>query len=162
MEFMDFVIENYIWFLVGGVVILMTIVGYFAEKTEFGKKTNKKAAKEEVVPTTDMESEPVEEILFDDEMESIPNEIEEPMADLDAEEEPTVEEEAISTVEESEPVHLDIPDETEEIPEDLYAGLDGTPNTYKEQSDNEELDMDLPNIDSLKDDEDSDDDIWKF
>ena len=152
---MDFVIENYIWFLVGGVVILMTIVGYFAEKTEFGKKTNKKAEKDDVVPVTNMESEPVEEILFDDELESIPNEPEEePMADLDAEEEPAIEE--------SEPVHLDVPEETEEIPEDLYVGLDGTPNTYKNQSDTDDVDMDLPNIDSLKDDADSDDDIWKF
>ena len=35
---MDFVIENYLWFAIGAVVLLMIIIGYFAEKTNFGKK----------------------------------------------------------------------------------------------------------------------------
>ena len=52
---MDFVIDNYLWFVVGGIVLLMIIIGYFAEKTNFGKKTlsekkPKKEAKEIEVP----------------------------------------------------------------------------------------------------------------
>ena len=34
---MEFIIDNLVWFIAGGVVILMTIIGYFAEKTDFGK-----------------------------------------------------------------------------------------------------------------------------
>ena len=34
---MDFVINNYLWFVIGAVVLLMIIIGYFAEKTNFGK-----------------------------------------------------------------------------------------------------------------------------
>jgi len=37
---MDFIIDNLVWFIAGGVVILMTIIGYFAEKTDFGKKSS--------------------------------------------------------------------------------------------------------------------------
>jgi hypothetical protein len=36
---MDFIIDNLVWFIVAGIVILMTIIGYFAEKTNFGKNT---------------------------------------------------------------------------------------------------------------------------
>jgi len=45
---MDFVIDNYLWFVVGGIVLLMIIIGYFAEKTNFGKKplSEKKPKKE--------------------------------------------------------------------------------------------------------------------
>ncbi len=35
---MEFIVDNLVWFIAGGVVILMTIIGYFAEKTDFGKK----------------------------------------------------------------------------------------------------------------------------
>ena len=35
---MDFITDNYIWFIVGGVVILMAIIGYIADKTDFGRK----------------------------------------------------------------------------------------------------------------------------
>ena len=31
---MDFIIENYVWFIVAFVVIAMAIIGYFADKTE--------------------------------------------------------------------------------------------------------------------------------
>ncbi len=34
---MTFIEENYIWIIVGGVLILMAIIGYFAEKTNFGR-----------------------------------------------------------------------------------------------------------------------------
>lgn len=160
MEYLDFVIENYVWFLVGGIVLLMTLIGYFAEKTQFGKKKSKKQEKiVEKMPVETVEissvSEQPEEVLFeqdmpmqDEEVETI-EETEEPMEDLDA-----IEIQELEEVEES-----------EEIPEELYAGLDGTPNTYKETEKTEDLDMDLPNIEDLKtdiDDTSSDDDIWRF
>lgn len=35
---MDFIVDNYFWFIIGGIVILMIIIGFIAEKTDFGRK----------------------------------------------------------------------------------------------------------------------------
>ena len=35
---MDFISANYIWIILGVLILLMAIVGYFAEKTDFGRK----------------------------------------------------------------------------------------------------------------------------
>lgn len=35
---MNIIVDNYIWFIVSGVVILLTTIGYYADKTNFGKK----------------------------------------------------------------------------------------------------------------------------
>ena len=42
---MQFVIDNYIWFIIGGVVILMAIIGYIADKTDFGRNKEPKPEK---------------------------------------------------------------------------------------------------------------------
>lgn len=185
MEIVNFMIENYIWFIFGGIVILMVIIGYFAEKTQFGKKPTEKKQKpkkekpsqvNDVIPSEEnleevdvetqyeeptkeaevpMEEELVNEIVETPE-EEVAEETEEPMEDLDAIEirEPDMKEEEI--VETEEP----------EVPEDLYAGLDGTPNAYKSEQEPtsvDDLDLDLPNIDALKDDSSlEEDDIWRF
>ncbi len=44
---MEFIIDNLVWFIAGGVVILMTIIGYFAEKTDFGKNLSSKNNEDE-------------------------------------------------------------------------------------------------------------------
>lgn len=48
---MDFIMNNYMWFLIGAIVIVMIIIGYIAEKTDFGhkevKKVEKKSKKQE-------------------------------------------------------------------------------------------------------------------
>lgn len=43
--YMEFFVKNWFWFLVGGVIILMTLIGYIAEKTDFGRKDIPKTAK---------------------------------------------------------------------------------------------------------------------
>lgn len=186
MEIIDFLVENYTWFILGGIVILMVLIGYFAEKTQFGKKTPEKtkkskqsqnaskvnSKKEEAKVETQPEV-PVETVL--DSTEEIPPEetietpseemAEEPMEDLDSIEirEPEEKGEKMSATE-----NLLKEMETSEVPEDLYVGLDGTPNVYKPESEpsSEDLDLDLPNIDALKDDMDDtsleEDDIWRF
>jgi len=35
---MQFLTDNYVWFMVGGIIILMAIVGYLADKNDFGRK----------------------------------------------------------------------------------------------------------------------------
>lgn len=42
---MDFIIDNYIWFIVGALVIIMAVIGYFADKTNFGRKEIQKRVK---------------------------------------------------------------------------------------------------------------------
>ena len=49
---MEFIIDNYIWFIAGAIVLLMTLVGYVAERTDFGHRKvdeviTKKKRKEE-------------------------------------------------------------------------------------------------------------------
>lgn len=188
MEVFDFMIENYIWFIIGGIVILMVLIGYFAEKTQFGKKPTEKKQKLEEKKTVQAdatdhseiqeefdETDSVEESVNQDtasesekmietSSEDVVEETEEPMEDLDAIEirEPEIKEEKSATEELLNEV------EESEVPEDLYAGLDGTPNAYKpeeEPTPAEDFDLDLPNIDALKDDMDSslaEDDIWRF
>ena len=35
---MNFITDNYVWFIIIGVVILMAVIGYIADKTDFGRK----------------------------------------------------------------------------------------------------------------------------
>ena len=44
---MDFIVDNYVWFIVGGVIILMAVIGYIADKTDFGRNVNKEKPKKE-------------------------------------------------------------------------------------------------------------------
>lgn len=50
---MEFIVDNLVWFIAGGVVILMTIIGYFAEKTDFGKKLSTSNHAEDERPIKD-------------------------------------------------------------------------------------------------------------
>ncbi len=35
---MNFITDNYIWFIVIGIIVLMAVIGYIADKTDFGRK----------------------------------------------------------------------------------------------------------------------------
>lgn len=59
---MDFIIDNYLWFGILGVVLLMALIGFLAEKTNFIKADNtsksekkKKGKKADVSPQTPAE-----------------------------------------------------------------------------------------------------------
>lgn len=43
---MEFITDNYVWFIVGGVILVMIIIGYYAEKTDFGRKALEERVKE--------------------------------------------------------------------------------------------------------------------
>ena len=89
-QLLNFIVENYIWILIIGIVILMTIIGYIADKTEFGKnkpvkekkekvkKEKKKKEKDEI-----FEEEPEEAVENNEE--KIPSEIETAEDDFDIE-----------------------------------------------------------------------------
>ena len=42
---MDFIIENYIWFLFGGIILLMTLIGYIADKSNYIEKQKQRDEK---------------------------------------------------------------------------------------------------------------------
>lgn len=218
---MEFIAENYIWFIIGGVVILMTIIGYIADKTNFTKKEenrekikhskkNKVEKIEEELPEDEPvvgtpEINPIEDFNMDfaepafetDEPEITENQdlVNEgdnsEITDFDEEYENAEEtnenfvlgETPVETEEANENVVLDeTPVEAEEInenialdenpvetEEDLYVGLDGTPNAYKEiensEETNENLEIELPSLSSLDNElkeETDEDDVWKF
>lgn len=46
---MDFIVENYVWFIVIGIIILMAVIGYIADKTDFGRKGKEEDTKEKKV-----------------------------------------------------------------------------------------------------------------
>lgn len=165
MNYLDFVIDHYIWFLMGGIVLLMTVIGYYAEKTEFGKKQPEKKQKKES-PVIETPSPKREDAIIAEE---------EPMESL----EPIDLEQVVDPEVLNEEVQQS--DQQEEIPEELYVGLDGTPNTFKEETENtteeesaekelseevKETELELPNIEALKDDSydgfNDDEDMWKF
>lgn len=59
---MDFVNENVIWFIVGGTILFMALIGFIAEKTDFGRKPKK--VKEEKNETPVVAAAPiVEEVV---------------------------------------------------------------------------------------------------
>lgn len=81
---MDFVINNYLWFIIGAIVLLMIVIGYFAEKTDFGKKPLKNTSKKQSEPA----SKPAEEVVepveqTNDDIAMVPEEISETVADKD-------------------------------------------------------------------------------
>ena len=46
---MDFIADNYVWFIVVGIIILMAVIGYIADKTDFGRKGKDEDTKEKKV-----------------------------------------------------------------------------------------------------------------
>lgn len=163
---MDFVIENYLWFAIGAVVLLMIIIGYFAEKTNFGKKplketkekqdvsneTSDAEAKEEPAEQVNAETDintPVESLDAVDNLETteVPEEIKEPLAENDMPE-------------------VSMPEEDLNVP---FGDQKVKPAEVKEEepvatSEVPEI-PDTPKVEETKDNaisDEADDDVWKF
>ena len=48
MQVLEFLSSNYLWFLVGAIVILLAIIGYVADKTNFGQGKNDESNKKKI------------------------------------------------------------------------------------------------------------------
>ncbi|MDD3392873.1 MAG: hypothetical protein PHE54_04965 [Bacilli bacterium] len=139
---MEFIIDNIVWFIIGFVVILMTIIGYIADKTNFGKEkfivktTLNKSEKEKKIKDNKKEDKKAKETIIKEDKKNDKEVIEEnlniPFGDKA--ENPVVEE-AIKE-------------------EDLTVPLDDEKIEIKN-------DLPLPEIDTLNDKIDEDD-VWKF
>lgn len=56
---MEFVMNNIMWFIGAGIILLMTMIGYYAEKTDFGRNVDDdKKSKKEKKPKKDKKEEP--------------------------------------------------------------------------------------------------------
>lgn len=163
---MDFVIENYLWFAIGAVVLLMIIIGYFAEKTNFGKKPLKETkekqdvsneasdveVKEEPVEQVNSETDittPVEALDAVDSLETteVPEEIKEPLAENDMPE-------------------VSMPEEDLNVP---FGDQEVKPAEVKEEEPVATSEVpevpDTPKVEETKDNaisDEADDDVWKF
>lgn len=180
---MEFIAENYIWFIIGGIIILMAVVGYIADITDFGRKKFdsqikekpkkekkekvKKEKKEKIVEQPSLEqNDNIETNIF--------NEIEMPVSPIEQPEviengseqlnsfEP-INEEVNLFVEE--PVEESVEETTEEqVDQSLFAPLPGMEQPFGENVDNELKNEEVTNELEVQNESEiqSDDDIWKF
>lgn len=163
---MDFVIENYLWFAIGAVVLLMIIIGYFAEKTNFGKKPLKETKEKQDVSneTSDVEvkEEPAEQVNAE-------TDINTPVESLDAVdnlETTEVPEEIKEPLAENDMPEVSMPEEDLNVP---FGDQKVKPAEVKEEepvatSEVPEI-PDTPKVEETKDNaisDEADDDVWKF
>lgn len=128
---MEFVVDNLVWFIVGGVVILMTIVGYMAEKTDFaGKKYREKVGQEKEKINNKKEQERKEAPKVDAPVQDVT------VTDIVS---PKIESQN-STKEEDiyDPINNDQVDDISDINEDLY-----TPLNINHENDIKDIEEDL-------------------
>lgn len=155
---MDFVINNYLWFIIGAIVLLMIIIGYFAEKTNFGKiplnanKEKKEKKVEEEVTSIDSEAEtmPMEQIGIAD---AVAPEVPLTMPLESTESVPT----EVMPEEDLNVPFGDVSVEESEEPEEINSTEEGTDNL-----------SDVSEVSEVNDEnnvgvtEESEDDVWKF
>lgn len=150
---MDFIIDNYLWFVIGGIILLMIIIGFFAEKTNFGKKPlSEKKPKEEAkeVDVTEEVEEPSVTELEDKGLNDILNQ---PVAEdltvpIDSELlDVNVEAKEMDTLPE-----IELPEEDLNVP---FGDVEVK---------SEEKDVETPDIPEIVEDEQEadEDDVWKF
>lgn len=151
---MEFIADNYIWFIVGGIVLLMTFIGYIAEKTDFGKQ--KFASKTH-------EPKPKKEKKIKDNKKTKKND--NINAELKAEEVEPIEVEPLISNGNEEDLNAPFGDVVEEIkpiePVIIEEDLEVPLNSEVTSVDNKINDLPLPEIDTLNNNVE-DEDVWKF
>lgn len=165
---MDFIVDNYFWFIVGGIVVLMIIIGYIAEKTDFGRKPFKEkkadskepnAVNGESVETIENDENPVVISGTDESDEFI---MEDGLSDVELPED-VVGESNVDIPEEfaeenGEGVTVEEPIETnEDVVEESMTDLD-----VPEIATDEEVTPEVSDVVEEVITDDSEDDVWKF
>ncbi len=180
---MAFIVENYLWFVIGLIVILMAVVGFVAEKTDFGRKPFSKKGKVAKDGKTAVENE-VESIL--PEITAVPDETAE-VGENTQEDIPETED-VQTDIFETENVQEEIPEESTnlfEMPEQTdfneveIQNLDNDTDTEEQEPVDKSLFEPLPSIDEVSNNEDAEqteedidvpsaetpaneEDVWKF
>lgn len=176
---MEFFVENWIWFLGAGILILMTLIGYLAEKTDFGRKDIPTKPKKKANAKVETEIEIEEEPKIESENEP---EVQMSLATDAILEEPK--EERIETLE---PVAEDVPEElfvpfgdaatsfedtnananieefkVEELQPSVEEVISEEPTETLQVEDIDAPNIELPDLETIVTDEDEEDDVWKF
>ena len=146
----DFVVENYIWFIVGVIVLLMIIIGFIAEKTDFGRKPFSDKKKEKVEKKEESEDSMIEEVKNNE-----ANSYDEPVGEdiNDAIDIPEVSDEPETTDEKTNNISVEDVDSDTGNSEDL-----NTP--FGDQEVVEAVDEEP--ISTNEEETTSEDDVWKF
>lgn len=181
---MDFIVENYVWFIVGGIVILMAIIGYFADKTDFGRRSFEHKVKEPKTPTPEPTLDPVVEQVVEpvveetiEEPEVVAEEKKDKKKDKkdkkkkkDKKEEKTKEDDVVNIDEMfNDPIIStdENLEDTSDIDEALFAPLEDTTNINVESNiEEQQPDFTEVNIEPLENEDlqpvSDEEDIWKF
>ena len=183
---MQFISQNYIYFIVVGVIILLAIIGYIAEKTDFFRKEREpKKVKNNVIKKEEPSLESLEgktlmdavdvgkmdevikqkdEIKQENTIEEIDASLFEPLVPVD-----TIKEEIDSSV-----LEMPIVENKDSLLGDttVIEPIEEQQEIIEQQQDilepvniDEETEVntpDLPNIDDLKNQDNLEDDVWKF
>ena len=164
----EYIITNYIWFLFGAIVILLAIIGSYADKTNFGQNKLVKKEKTEKIEdeTSNNQEENADSIL----------ESEEEVSNLNLEnQEDSKEKDKTQITDEEKQVEFDkkfeeLDEEINEflpkkdiIDDDLLSDIDDMSLDKTQKVDFSDIpdldDLELPKIKHLKS---ADEDIWKF
>lgn len=184
---MNFITDNYVWFIVGGIVLVMALIGYIAEKTDFGRKGKTKKV-EPIIEKPVVLSTPIveatEEVPFEQPImmgqpfvpttptlteESVMPVVEAEMVVEEAVKPELETEESLISEASEEPVAADeslvVTEPKEEITE-VSEVVSEEPTNLDLHNDMKDIDIPLPAIDELKvNDEEAaaeDNDVWKF
>lgn len=161
--YIEFFVDNWLWFLVAGIVLLMTLIGYIAEKTDFGRKEIEKKEKPKKEKKNKKE-EKKEQVVEVEKQEVVEPEVQISLATPI--EEQTTQEDNLTMEEAPEELMVPFGDVTFD---NLNNNVDTLEVPNEVASPVEELKMDdiqtpeLPDLNSVVEDTDTDtDDVWKF
>lgn len=149
---LEFVQENFMWMIIAGVAIIMIIVGYIADKTDFGRKPYSKK-KNNVEPIKEENNVAVEETINPEsvQLEDSFNTIPEDFSNMENSD--SVVEETTSEVSDTVPTET----ATEEIDQSLFEPLPNMDGYIPEEETSSESEE---NKEEKK--ETSEEDVWKF
>ena len=163
---MDFIVDNYIWFIVIGVVILMAVIGYIADKTDFGRRGKNGYAVEQPKKEKKKKESKPKENKIKIEAKGI-NELSQKVAETNMKKEEKLDNNVNTNT-----ANLEQPVNNENIDQSLFAPLtDEKPNEQIQEestSNNEELKniepvkLENPIPENSSQPVAEDEDIWKF
>ena len=61
-DILEFIVANYIWFLGGTIIILLAIIGSYADKTNFGQGKESKESKKEEEDNNEIKQDEIEPV----------------------------------------------------------------------------------------------------
>jgi len=186
-ELSNFVSQNYFWILIIGIVLIMSLIGYIADKknlVRLEKRPNKAKMTEEEAKAVleSVKDKPIADTVYEN-SETVKNKtienIEEmkdaPDSDIPAElfAPMTEEVQTINGMEvvdfgdfdmlEEEQTYEEVASETNDVPAELYAPLESTASEEEVvEEDNSSIDADLPDLNTVGEETAEEDDVWKF